>query len=530
MQYNNDFSKRCDEERIKDGGLYLDFDEIAKRGKLSKEEALLTKWYGVYQSRNSEDFMARIVIPGGKVTSYQARAIANMSKKYAKGIINITTRQAMQMHFLELKELPNFFRDIKEAGLSTFHGCGDVVRTIPVCPYDNICKYKRFDVYPYAKEAMKYLTDCRDLDNLPRKLKITFSGCSANCAQPYMNCIGVIATLVNIDGTKKEGFKITIGGGMGWKAFIGKDLFGFVPKENINEVLRAIAILFREYGDRTNRAKSRLKFVVENYGLDFCIDKIFEIMKNEGFDYSKIIKENVEDIGIKIENRPLESGNDIIMNGHNVINIIVPKGEISADIITEIAKLSEIYSDGNLYTDNRQNFSIRNVDKNDYNFVLNEINKLGFKTSGFFGLTDIVSCVGTTYCPKAVTQTRSLFDILDNLVNDEKYKEIRNKGFINITGCPNSCSPYRIADIGLRGMRIREETGSTEGYEILLGGSQNKHGEKLGEFKLKDCELVIDSVLSSFIENKNNEEFLRDFVDRKGIDYFRGIINELKLQ
>ena len=158
MQFKMQFERRSEEEYIKDQGLVIDYDEIARKGKMSKEEALISKWYGVYQSRQQGNHMARIVVPGGRITSSQARKIAEVSDTYAEGLLSITTRQAIQLHFLQVGALPDLMRDIAPEGLSTFHGCGDVTRTIAACPLAETCRYRRINVLPHAIATMKYLT------------------------------------------------------------------------------------------------------------------------------------------------------------------------------------------------------------------------------------------------------------------------------------------------------------------------------------------------------------------------------------
>ena len=518
MQYNNQFERRSEEEYIKDQGLVIDYDEIARKGKMSKEEALISKWYGVYQSRQQGNQMARIVVPGGRITSAQARKIAEVSDKYAEGMLSVTTRQAIQLHFLKLGALPEMMRDIATEGLTTFHGCGDVVRTITACPLAETCSYRRINVLPHAVATAKYLSSCRDLDNLPRKLKITFSGCTAACAQPYMNCIGIVAITRNNKGTQENGFKVIIGGGMGWKAYVGQELFGFVPENAIQDYCRAIALLYRDHGDRFNRSTSRLKFVLERYGIEKCREIVLGFLKKEKKTVKGSVRAPVTDVGIPVPQRPLIEQDPIGTDGTVTVRIIVPKGELKSAEFSRIAELSEIYGNQRIYSDNRQNLSLHGVEPDKAAGLKTEIHRLGFKTEGFFGLTDMVVCVGTAYCPKAVTTTRTLFDLLVPVVNDEKYREIHYRGFINITGCPNSCSPYRIADIGFRGARIREESGSVEGYEILLGGDERDHGKKLGDFKVKDCVTVVRTILDIFLNESEPGETIRDFVTRTGVD------------
>ncbi len=195
MQRNLQNLRRSDEEAVKQAGLVLDFDEIARKGSMSREETAIAKWYGIYSSRQAGHHMARVVIPGGQITSVQAKALAALADKYAPGRISFTTRQSAQLHALKMPELRNLLRDLAAADLTTFHGCGNVTRNVAACPWASICPHRRLDVLPYAKETARYLASCRDLDNLPRKFKITFSGCGGNCAQPHINCVGVIAVV-----------------------------------------------------------------------------------------------------------------------------------------------------------------------------------------------------------------------------------------------------------------------------------------------------------------------------------------------
>ena len=521
MQFKMEFQRRSEEEYVKDQGLVIDYDEIARKGKMSKEEALISKWYGVYTSRQQGNHMARIVVPGGRISSSQARKIVEVSERYSHGLLSVTTRQAIQLHFLQVGALPQLMRDIAPEGLSTFHGCGDVTRTIAACPLAETCRYRRIDVLPHAVATMKYLTSCRDLDNLPRKLKINFSGCGANCAQPYMNCIGVTAVTRENQGRAENGFRITIGGGMGWKAYVGQELFGFVPEEAIREYCRAIALLYRDNGDRFNRTTSRLKVVVARLGIDRCREIVLENLGNEQKEFRNSVAGPVADIGLPYPPRPLIEEDPLGSDGLVTVRIIVPKGELTSAGLLRIAELSEIYANQRIYTDNRQNLSLHGVAPGQVGAVKGELHALGFVTEGFFGLTDMVTCVGTDYCPKAVTTTRALFDLLTPIVSAEKYRQIRPKGIINITGCPNSCSPYRIADIGFRGERIREESGAVEGYELLLGGSEQDHGKKLGDFKAEDCPGVVEKLLDLFLATANEEETIRDFVNRVGIEYLQ---------
>ena len=530
MQRDLSDIKLTEEEHIKQAGLFLDFDEIVRKGTMSKEEVLIAKWYGIYRSRQTGDHMARVVIPGGQMTASDVKGIADLADKYACGKISFTTRQSAQFHKLQMNDLPEMLRDLKRKGLTTFHGCGDVARNVAACPWSSICQHRRFDVLPYAKKTAKLLSDSRDLDNLPRKYKVVFSGCTANCAQPYINCFGANAVVRrNAQGNEEAGFQVVIGGGMGWKPFVSQSLYSFVPAESIMKIARAVGILFSEQGDRTSRKHARLKFVVDRQGIDKCRALLNEIYTREGMDASAFETEAVTDCGPVIPSRPLRDSDPVDDQGLHIQRIMVPKGEISASDLRQIGELAQLYADGHVYSTNRQNLELHGVDVAKRPIVQAELQKMGLLADGFYGIKDIVSCVGRTYCPLAVTQTHDMYDRLAEVAAEDKYKPIREKILINITGCPNSCAQYYIADIGLRGRRMREESGSVEAYEIRIGGTQTRFGEILGDFKLNDCEAVIRCVLDTFMDVCKDTDYdsLAAHVREQGIGLYQKEIDAL---
>ena len=530
MQRNLSGTKLTEEEQIKHAGLFLDFDEIVRKGGMSKEEVLIAKWYGIYRSRQTGDHMARIVIPGGQMTAPHVKAIAKLAETYAGGKISFTTRQSAQYHKLQLKDLPQMLRDLKQEGLTTFHGCGDVARNVAACPWASICQHRRFDVLPYAKKTAKLLSDSRDLDNLPRKYKVTFSGCQASCGQPFINCMGAIAVIrKNARGQQETGFKVVIGGGMGWKPFVAQQLYSFVPADSIVKLARAVGLLFNEQGDRTSRKYARLKFVVDRLGVEKCRELLNEIYPREKIDASVFETETVTDCGPEIPHRPLCDREPVDDEGLVIQRIMIPKGELSAAHLHPIGELAELYADSYVYSTNRQNLELHGIDPEKRPQLKAELQTMGLLSDGFYGLQDIVSCVGTTYCPLAVTKTHDMFDRLDNLVAITKYEPIRNKILINITGCPNSCAQYYIADIGLRGLRIREQTGSVEGYQIRIGGDQDRIGDILGDFKLDDCETVIQCILDTFLKRCQVKDYdsLAAHIREEGPELYQQEIEKL---
>ncbi|MHC5082477.1 MAG: FAD-dependent oxidoreductase [Planctomycetota bacterium] len=529
-KYNE--ARISDEEKIKLQGLTLDYDEIAKKGAMSAEEALISKWYGIYRSRGKGDHMSRIVVPAGKITSVQAKAIAQMSGKYAQDKISITTRQTAQLHHLQLKELPAFLRDVKSAEMTTFHGCGDVTRNLTACPWAAICPHRQFDVTDDTVETANYLSGCRDLDNLPKKFKISFSGCSGLCSQPFLNCLGAIATLrQNEDGSTRKGYRVVIGGGMGWKPFVAKEIYSFVPAESIAKVCRAVAILYRDHGDRYRRMYSRLKFIVDRLGINQCRELLEGIYQDEGVDYTDFEIEPIKECAGEVPTRPMRELKPVDTNGLAIQRIMIPKGELSASALLRIAELAELYGDKHIYNTNRQNIELHGVNPDKVSDLRKEIQKLSLKTENFYGLQDMVSCVGTTYCPLAVTRTHDLFDLLEDVVNQDKYTPIQSKVLINMTGCPNACAQYRVADIGFRGCRIRQASGSVEGYQITVGGTQQEYGQEVGVFKLTDCVRIVETILDTFMQADTDGKWdsLAEHVRKTGIDSYQKAVDQLNI-
>ena len=530
MQRKLLFKRRSPEEEMKEAGLVLDFDEIARKGTMSADEIFIGKWYGIYNMRQPNNFMARVVVPGGVLTSAEARALATISEEYGQGKISITTRQSLQFHWLKCARLADFQRDLQRAGLSTFHGCGDVNRNVAACPWASTCVHRRFDVTPFVVDAHRTIAGDRSLDNLPRKHKISFSGCGAGCGQPYLNDVGAIAIRRRPAGGEEKGFRVVIGGGHGWKPYVGQELYSFVPQQVITQVCLSVARLFRDQGDRWNRATSRLKFVVARNGIDWCRELVTADLAERGVDIDGLQAGPVDDCGPPWPSRPLTEPEPRGANGTAIQRVMIPKGEMTFHQFHRLAELSEMYGDKRLYTTNRQNVEIHGVRPEKVTELGSEIVTMGFAADGFYGLRDVVACVGTTYCPLAVARTHELLDDLQQLVSEKRYAHIRDQVLIDIAGCPNGCAPYQITDIGFRGMRLRSDLGSKEGYEMRIGGTQQQHGILLGAYRIEDCIQVTAKVLDRFLDLRESGESLSRCVARLGLGPFQEVVDSLGIE
>ncbi|MFH2006659.1 MAG: FAD-dependent oxidoreductase [bacterium] len=530
MQRPLDFKRRSDGELIKENGFELDLDEMARRGAMSKEEKFIGKWYGLYDQRQAGNFMARVVLPGGVLSSAQARALAMVAQRHALGLVAFTTREAAQLHWLKLKMLPEVMRELQQAGLSTFHGCGDVARNVTACPWAEVCPHRRLNALVDARRTAVTLTGQRDLDDLPRKFKISFNGCRAGCSLPWMNDVGLMGLSRRApDGATEGGYQVVIGGGHGWMPYVAQPLFGFVPRRLATAVCRAVALLFKDTGDRWNRANARLKVVLYRLGIARCRALVEAHLDAEGIDRRAIVVDPVPDAGDPWPARPLAVIDPMGSDGAAIQRVRLPGGELTFRQLHRLAELAEIFGDHRLRANLRQNLEIHGVRPDQVEALRFEIEALGLAARDFDGLTDIVSCVGTTYCPLAVTETHDMMHQL-GFVQESRFDAIRPRVRINITGCPNSCSPYRVVDIGLRGARIRERQGSVEGYEVRIGGTQRRHGQSLGTYKAADCVRIVRAVLERFADLATGREGLADTVERVGFHPFRDAVAALSIR
>lgn len=522
------------EEMVKEADLVLDFDEIVRTGSMTREEVDIAKRYGMYKSRQAGEHMARVVVPGGRLTSAEVRALARLSATFSSNLVSFTTRQAAQLHRLRLSDLPVLTRELAAEGMTTFHSCGDVARNVAACPWASVCPHRRLDVLPYAEEAAQLLSASRDLDNLPRKYKVTFSGCTGGCGQAYINCLGVMGVVrKGADGVEETGFKVMIGGGLGRKPLCAQELYSFVPTDRIVALCRAIGILFRDEGDRSLRRAARLKFVVQNQGIEKCRELLDAIYEAEGLDSSGFETGPVEDCGPPIPERPLCEPEPRGTDGLCIQRIMAPKGELTSEALLRIAELSEMYADKYVYSTNRQNLELHGIAPEHLEALRKEIATLSLATTGFFGLQDIVTCVGTKHCPMAVTYAHNVTDLLEGVVRQEKYTSIRDKVLINISGCSNACSHYPIADIGLQGMRIRGQEGAVESYRVAVGGSEQNFGQPVGDFKEADCPRVVEALLDTFLkesESGDGTESLAAHVQRVGTAPYQQAVDALGIR
>lgn len=421
------------------------------------------KWAGVYQQRPKDGhFMMRVRIPGGILTSEQARALAKISHDYGRDLVDVTTRQAVQFHWLTVESLADIFNRLSSVGLSSFEACGDCPRTIMGNPLAGIDPHEVLDTRPIVAELEKFFLLNREFSNLPRKYKMSISANIYNAAHAQINDLAFTPAKKTIDGEEVIGFHVWVGGGLSAKPYLAQQLDIFVRPEQVVEVAAAVTTLFRDYGYRQKRTHARLKFLVADWGV--------EKFKEELIKLTGELEPRGEDLLQGWNGGYFYGIHEQRQKGYYYAGLSVPVGRMNADELIELARLADEYGDGTIGTCNTQNVLIRNIPEEKVEAFRAEpivVNRFPLTPNTFVGYA--VSCTGIEYCNLAIVETkermRSLAQYLDETVVLDT--PIR----IHMVGCPNSCGQRQIADIGLQGALVKTPSGMVEAFDIHVGGT-----------------------------------------------------------
>ncbi|SEM68777.1 nitrite/sulfite reductase [Lihuaxuella thermophila] len=514
-------------QKLEQDGLDI-IDEIvnvyAKKGfeSIPEEKFALFKWAGVYQQRPKKDgyFMMRVRIPGGVLTSRQARVIAELGKEYGRGLIDVTTRQAVQYHWLRVENLPDIFRRLAEVGLHSYEACGDCPRTIVGNPLAGIDANELIDTRPIIEALEKEFLLNREFSNLPRKYKISVSSSIYNPANAQINDLSFTPAVKNIDGEEVAGFHVWVGGGLSNRPHLAKQLDIFVRPEQVVEVAVGITKVFRDYGYRKKRHRARLKFLVADWGPEKFLEVLTELIgpyPTRGED--KLIGWNA---GYFTGVHPQKQ------EGYSYVALNIPIGRTSSDEFFQLADLADRYGSGSLRTVNTQNIIIPDVPNEKVDELLKEplLKRLSPNPKTFEG--HAVSCTGIEFCNLALTETKGLMKRVVEVLDEQVELDVPIR--LHINGCPNSCGQQQIADIGLLGGKTKTDKGMVDSYTISVGGhlfGEGKFNTPLkGRVLADDVAPVLKELILFFKENRQEGEGFTAFVERVGIEAFQEKLDE----
>ncbi|HUY85678.1 MAG TPA: nitrite/sulfite reductase [Acidimicrobiales bacterium] len=502
------------------------FDEMVNRhfdGSIADDRFRIFRLnYGVYGQRQGGDLqMVRVKLPAGAVTAEQLDLLGAIAIDYSRGWGHITTRQNIQFHFIELNRTGQLLSDLAESGLTTREACGDTVRNITACPLAGACPSEVIDVTAWAKAAFVYFLNHPYGQRLPRKFKINFSGCALDCGQAMFNDVGVVATTrTGDDGLSESGFRVFIAGGLGANPHPAQALEDFTSREDLLATLEATLRTFDHYGNRENKIRSRMKWLVDTLGIDELRRRI--IKERDYLIASSTYPGGIPDIvtvqgdarsgsnaastpgtpwdgllsgrSVGVGNRPVPvsigtsdpfskwRANAVIAgkpDGSLSVIAHVPMGDITGKQFSGLASIVRRFG-VQVRVTNRQNFVLRDIEECDLRSIYESLEELGFAKPGAELARDVVSCPGADTCNLAVTQSRGLAESIGTALDDAGLSEVGGIR-INISGCTNSCGQHHVADIGFSGAERRAHGRSAPGYQMYLGGH------------LGDCQAVFAS-------------------------------------
>ena len=497
--------------------------------------------HGVYGQRQEGVQMQRIKIPMGLLDNAKMHALADLSEEYADGVSHVTTRQDIQYHFVDINDTPNMMRRLAEAGITTKEACGNVVRNVTCCPDSGVCRDEAFDVTPYAQAMAYFLLRHPDAQNFGRKFKIAFSGCEDHaCGLAMMHDIGAVAKIQDVDGKPLHGFKVYVGGGLGslpHQAALYKD---FVPADDMLPFAQACARVFARLGEKKNRAKARMKFLVARLGMEeFCRlleEEIARLPEDEGWSREfEQAKASYNDAPLKPGSEPAvpaDAESELLhwldvnvrpqkQPGYSMVEVFLPLGDISGDQLRGLARLCEQHVNDTVRTTVSQNFLVRWVANGDLPAFYEGLKALEIAAVGAGRLADVTACPGTDSCKLGITASRGMAAVLkDKFSNGMSDIADRDDLKIKISGCFNSCGQHHIADIGFFGSVQRKGNNIAPVVQVVLGGTTKKNaksfGLTVGKVATRNAPDVVRKLSDFYSAEKDGDETFADVVNRVG--------------
>ena len=448
--------------------------------------------HGTYGQRQAGVQMLRVKIPAGILTPAQLRTLAKIGDTYSTGRGHVTTRENVQFHFVQLENVPTVMRLLAEAGLTTREACGNTVRNVTGCPLAGICPGEVFDVTPYALGVSRYLLRHPEFHDLPRKFKIAFSGCEddGNCAVAGIHDVGLIAQVSGSNGAAHRGFKVLVGGGLGSLPTEASLLTDFLPEEELLPTIEAILRVFVETGNRKNKFKARMKFVLRDKGIEQFRRLVAEKRKisqapAEVFTVASKIQPALVSIApAPPANRAADpeyarwTEHNLMPQrqaGFGAVWIKLPAGTLFSHQMRGLADLLEKNRLTGVRTAINQNLVIPWVPFDRARGLHDGLRELDLATPGARTISDVTGCPGATTCNLGITRSLTLADVLSRELAGENDPEVL-KIHIKISGCPNSCGQHHIADIGFYGNARKIGDQQAPYYQLMLGGQVGADG------------------------------------------------------
>jgi len=475
------------------------------------------------EGKSTPYFMVRIRIPNGLLATEQARVAADLAERYARGVADITVRQNIQLHWVTIESLPDVLEPLWRAGLTTTGACGDVARNVTGCPVAGIDANEIVDASPLALAIDRELGGAADFYNLPRKFKISVTGCKSWCSYPEINDVAFTATKRKRRSGDEIGFSLRVGGGLSADPHLAVRLNAFVQRDQVVSVARGVAEIFRGSDSlRQSRERARLKFLFlqQGWSAERFLD---ELQQQIGFHLDPAEEEDVprddhrDHIGIHAQKQA----------GLAYVGASALRGRITPQQLRVAAELADRYADGHIRTTTMQNLLIVNVPQRDAAAVARELEVAALPVQASVFARGTVACTGSEFCKLALTETKGFARWLTREL-EGRLPDFSEHLRLNITGCPNSCGQHWIADIGLEGKKTKLNGQMVDAYYFCVGGSVGQFasiarpvGYRCSAAEVPDA---IERLLVLFQERRATDENLRQFLARHSNEEIRSIL------
>ena len=500
---------------------------------------------GIYGQRQPGVQMIRIKLPFGKVTFQQLLRIADIADEYGSGNLHLTTRQDIQLHYVSLDRTPELWAKLEQDDITLREACGNTVRNVTASPNSGIDADEPFDVSPYAQAVFKYFLRNPICQEMGRKIKISFSSSEKDTAFSYIHDLGFIP---KINSAGARGFKVLFAGGLGAQPFLASAIYEFLPEDQVIPFTESVLRVFDRYGERTNRNKARLKYLVQKLGLEEVLRLVAEERIANNVKTFKIDITTVPQPALPLEKAyaDVEILNEIHYKHWLATNVVGQKqpgfygvyvkiqvGDIKTDKARAFVNAIMPYVADEIRITQNQGLLLKFVRKDALPSLYSALNKIGYTTAGFDSLADITTCPGTDTCNLGIANSMTLAEVLEDVVYNDFPELIYEKNIkIKISGCMNSCGQHGLAEIGFHGSSVKADGKVVPAVQVMLGGGTVGDGvgrvaERVIKVPSKRATSVLHFILNDFKANGLAEENFHQFYDRKGKDHFYQLLKPL---
>ncbi len=515
---------------------------------------------GVYGQRQPGVQMVRIKLPYGYLTADQLVRIADSSDKYATGNLHATTRQDIQLHFVKLADSPQLWADLEDADITLRAACGNTVRNVTASATAGIDPDEPFDVSPYAQAIFEYFLRNPIAQEMGRKFKISLSASDQDSALGFMHDVGLIAKMgQNEQGEPIKGFKVVIGGGLGAQPYPAETAYEFLSDDQAIPFIEAVIRVFDRYGERTRRHKARMKFLLNDLGLEKMLELVQEewtALKSktyavESIDFAWQNRTERESMSqeeiLTLADAQLEDSNKNLFQKWLITNVFEQKqkgwygvylrvllGDMHSSTARQLADVMRQYAADDLRVTINQGYLLKFIKAEDLPALFQALSQLGLADPGFDSTADITTCPGTDTCNLAISSSYGITRVLETMMKEEYPDLIYNNDIkIKISGCMNGCGQHSLANIGFHGSSIKNGKLVLPALQVILGGgftgvnSEGQMGDKVIKLPSKRGPRALGTLLDDYQTNAYEDEYFNQYYARQTKNYFYQLLKPI---